>query len=116
LRITSTSAAVIGPHGVARPTSVPASKPQASGSPITPSRTPSPTVSQASIVAARAASNLHGATGLPDVSIASWPQIWPVCISGKLITGAPAAIPSYSSGKRCASITPWRPPVEQPLK
>ena len=31
-----------------------------------------------------------------------------------LLTGAPAMIASKSSGYRCASIIPWRPPVEQP--
>jgi hypothetical protein len=68
-RITSTSPAVMSPHGVGVPTSVPRSKWQPSGSPITPSTTPSPTVSQAATVAASAASNLQGATGLASSSI-----------------------------------------------
>ena len=31
-------------------------------------------------------------------------------------TGAPATMPSKSFGKRCASMSPSRPPVEQPSK
>ena len=30
--------------------------------------------------------------------------------------GSPAMTPSKSSGKRCASISAWRPPFEQPSK
>jgi hypothetical protein len=32
-----------------------------------------------------------------------------------LTTGAPTMMPSKSHGNRCASISPWRPPVEQPM-
>ena len=34
----------------------------------------------------------------------------------KSAAGAPAMMPSKSSGYRCASISAWRPPFEQPLK
>jgi hypothetical protein len=38
-------------------------------------------------------------------------------ISGPMkLAGSPAMTPSKSSGYRCASSSPSRPPVEQPLK
>ena len=41
-------------------------------------------------------------------------QTPPICVFVKSSTGAPATMPSKSSGKRWADINPWRPPVEQP--
>src|SRR6266511_1734871 len=39
-----------------------------------------------------------------------------VIVPVKLSTGAPTTIPSKSSGKRCAEISPCLPPVEHPSK
>ena len=43
-------------------------------------------------------------------------QLNPVMNSVQLKAGAPTTMPSKSSGKRCASISPWPPPREQPTK
>src|SRR5215471_8562213 len=59
LATTAASCAVICPHGVVVPTSVAGSNRQRSGSPITPSATPSPAMSHAAIAAVWNAASLH---------------------------------------------------------
>jgi hypothetical protein len=40
----------------------------------------------------------------------------PTCICSPFTAGAPAMMASKSAGKRTASVTPWRPPCEQPFQ
>src|SRR5438309_11542900 len=66
---TAASVMVIGPHGVEAPTRLAGSKPHLLGTPITPSTTPSPSLSQAATAAELNAAHLHCGRKSPDPSM-----------------------------------------------
>ena len=99
---------------------MPSLKSQARGSSSTPSVTPSLASHAArtlvSIILSTAGLTSGGVStaGLGNAALMFLRKAIPMSV--KLYAGAPATIPSKSSGYRCASIIAWRPPFEQPRK
>ena len=96
--------------------SVPGSKSQLSGSPTTPSSTPSAAsqaASTASCTSCRSAARSRiDASASSGFATRSEPPARPV----QSRPGAPAMMPSKTSGKRCAAFIACRPPAEQPFQ
>src|SRR5207302_9512645 len=90
-------------------------KAHACGLAITPSTNPS-FASHAARTAAVIAGSFAGEIAAPGALNACAFQTKPALECDWKFQGAPTTTPSYSSGYRCISMSPWRPPFEQELK